>query len=116
MLKRFLYIDAPTLTDYLSALEGGIRDTMSRRKLMSGTSEGGLDAKVLKGSLARNKEDEESVTLTDTPQARFDRLLTLVDADPEAVGWLEVMDPNENLPSAGIGAMISVECDIYIPD
>ena len=116
MLKRFLYLDSAAVTDYLSALEGGIRDSFQTKIATGGSKEGGLDAKVLKGTLARSRADEELLIMSDTPQARFERLLKLAAADPEAAGWVEITDPEVELVEAGTGAMIDVECEVYVPD
>jgi len=116
MLKRFLYLDDAAVTDYLSALEGGIRDSLQTKKVTGRSSEGGLDAKVLKAGLGRSHADEELLTLSDSPQARFERLLKLAKADPETAAWVEVLNPETDLADAGTGAMIDVECEIYVPD
>jgi hypothetical protein len=42
--------------------------------------------------------------------------LQLANADPEAAGWVDILDPEEGLSNIGFGAMISVECEAYIPD
>ncbi|MEV4275142.1 DUF6414 family protein [Actinoplanes xinjiangensis] len=116
MLKSFIYLNEAALADYVSGLEGGLRGPVSRRSMTTGSADGGVDMKVAKAGVARNKESEESSTITDTPQARFNRFLGLVNQDPEAVGWLEVMDPGVDLPKANVGITINVECEIYVPD
>lgn len=116
MLKRFLYLDQQALGDYLSALEGGTRAALERRTVVGGSAEGGVDARVVTGSVGKKRENEESLSLSDTPQARFERLLQLVNADPEAAAWIEVMDPAKDLEDVAIGAMIDLECDVYVPD
>lgn len=116
MLKSFLYLNEQALADYVSGLEGGMRGPVSKRRMVTGSVDGGLDAKVVRAGGNRGKEDEESVTITDTPQARFNRFLGLVADDPEGVGWLEVMDPDTDLASANVGMTINVEADIYVPD
>ncbi len=116
MLRRFLYLDSGALGAYLSALEGGARSDISRRRMKSGAREGGLDLKVAKGTKGSGHEDEESETLTDTPHARFQRLLDQMNADPEGTEWIEVMDPDADLKAARLGSMIEVECEIYVPD
>jgi hypothetical protein len=116
MLRRFLYLDTNALLAYVSALEDGVRDSLARKTVRGGKAEGSLDVKIAKGGVGRNTQDEESLTYSDTAHARFERLLTLMEADPEAAGWWNVGDPDTDLASAGIGAMIQVECDVYIPD
>ena len=116
MLKTFLYLNEQALADYVSGLEGGMRGPVSKRSLVTGSVDGGVDAKVMKAGGSRGKEDEESLTITDTPQARFNRFLGLVNEDPEGVGWLEVMDPDTDLASVNVGMTVNVEAEIYVPD
>jgi hypothetical protein len=42
--------------------------------------------------------------------------MKLVEGDPEAVGWVDILDHNNDLDGIGIGALVSLECDVYIPD
>jgi len=116
MLKRFLYLDFTALADYVSALEGGTRAGVERRHLGAGKGEGALDAKIVRAGGQRSYEDEESLKLSDTPEARFERLLHLAEADPELSGWVDVVNPETDLATVGIGAMVSTECDVYVPD
>lgn len=41
--------------------------------------------------------------------------MRLVGADPEAAGWVEILDPDTELPQLLTGALIDIECDIQIP-
>jgi len=116
MLKRFLYLDTTALNDYLSALEGGRRAELARRHLGAGKGEGAIDIKVARGGGERGYEDEESLTLTDTPESQFERLIQLAQQDPELSGWVDVLDPDTELASVGVGAIVSTECDVYVPD
>jgi hypothetical protein len=115
MLRRFLYLDAPTLADYVSALEGGSRESLETKSVAGKSSEGALDVKVARGNLGRTQQAEERLSLSDTPQARFERLTRLAEANPEEAGWITVLEPDDNLAQAGIGAIIDFECEIYIP-
>ncbi|MEU4404146.1 hypothetical protein AB0F88_06450 [Streptosporangium sp. NPDC023963] len=116
MLKRFLYLDEPKLADYVSALEGGLRNSRELKSVRGGKKDAGIDAKVARGSIEHSEQSEETVSLTDTSHARFERLLELATAAPDASGWIEILDAEEGLKDAGFGAMISVECDAYVPD
>ncbi|MBE1588187.1 hypothetical protein ACFPOI_52335 [Nonomuraea angiospora] len=116
MLKRFLYLDEPKLADYVSALEGGLRSSRELKSTRGGKKDAGIDVKAAKGGIERSEQNEETLSLTDTPHARFERLLELATAAPEASGWIEVLDTSHGLQDAGFGAMISVECDAYIPE
>jgi hypothetical protein len=116
MLKRFLYLDAVALADYLSALEGGLRDGESHRHSTGGKGQGTIEARIIKAGGERSHEEEVSFSVSETPQSRFERLLKLARADPELSGWVDVLDAEEHLPGVGIGAMVSLECEIYVPD
>jgi hypothetical protein len=91
MLKRFLYLDTDALADYVSALEDGVRD-----------------------SLERQNKGEKS-TFTDTPQARFERLLSLADSERDLAGWFPI-DGETDLTDIKVGHLVDAECEIYIPD
>jgi hypothetical protein len=116
VLRRFLYLDTDALSDYVSALEGGLRDGVVRRQSAGGKGRGGLDARFIQAGGERTREEEETVTLNETPQSRFDRLVVLAEEDQELSGWVEVFDPDTDLPGIGVGAMLSLECEIYVPD
>lgn len=94
MLRRFLYLDAIALGQYVTALEGGLLTESTMRSLHSGAASGGVDARLMSATAERSREDEESRTLADTNEARFDRLLRAADSEPEALAWVEVLDPD----------------------
>ena len=116
MLARFVYLDTVALGQYLAALEGGLLSESTRRSLRSGTGGGGVDAKIFQAQGERTSEEEESQKVADTDSARFARLLKAASDDPEALGWIEVLDPEADFEDVGIGAMIAWECDIFVPD
>ncbi|MFJ6378355.1 hypothetical protein ACIQH9_21865 [Pseudarthrobacter oxydans] len=114
MLKNFLYLNESALTDYLSALEGGSRTSIEDRDQRSGVGSGSATpGSDVDGRYAR--ENEKTVRMADTPPAQFERLITLVAADPELSGWVAVQDPDIELPPLPVGALIQVECDIQVP-
>lgn len=116
MLRRFLYLDEQALSDYLSALEDGSREAAQRRRADTQSGGGGVDAKIIKGELQRSSENEETLSLSDTSTARFERMMKLLVADPEAAGWVEVFDPDVEFSDIGIGALVETECEIFVPD
>lgn len=87
-----------------------------KRSVRSGTGKAGIDVKVAHASGDRSHEDEESRTFADTDEARFDRLLRAADATPDVLDWVEVLQPDTDFDGIGVGAMMSWECDLYIPD
>lgn len=115
MLRKFLYLDEPSLDGYISALEDGLRVKTERSQGKTRGGEGGVDAKVLKASGSRGSSEAESTELSDTAHARFERLLTLVETDPESAGWVELSQLSD-LAEVGYGALVAAECEVYIPD
>ncbi len=115
MLRRFLYLDAAALSQYIGAVEGGLISESTLRTRSTGTGGAGVDLKVLKGSGERAHEDEESRTLADTDEARFDRLVKAAREAPDELGWVDVVQPDLDFADVGIGAIVSWECDIFVP-
>ncbi|WP_285039879.1 hypothetical protein [Plantibacter sp. lyk4-40-MEA-4] len=114
MLKNFLYLNELALSDYLSALEGGERSSTKDGNLRSaGSYDSAGSNSDAAGRYART--EETTVRLVDTPPSQFERLMTLVAADPELSGWAAVHEPDEEFPQLRVGALIDVECDIQIP-
>ena len=116
MLRRFIYLDASALSQYVTALEGGRTTESTTRHTRVGRRSGGVDAKVINAAGEKSREEEESKTLSDTDEAQFDRLLQAAANDPEELGWVEVMEPDADFEGIGIGAMLSWECDLYVPE
>src|SRR5450759_2833286 len=116
MLTRFVYLDSAALEQYLSAVEGGLVTGVTTRSASSGSGEVGADVKVLSGKGTRGHVDDESRNYADTDSSRFRRLLRAAEVDPEALGWADVVDPDTDFGGIGIGAVISWECDVYVPD
>jgi hypothetical protein len=115
-LRRFTYLDKTALSQYVTALEGGLTAESTQRSTRSGTGTAGIDAKLAQVAGERAREDEESRTLADTDEARFDRLLKAAMKDPEDLDWIDVTQPDVDYSNVGIGAMVAWECDIHVPD
>ncbi|HEY3381823.1 MAG TPA: hypothetical protein VGK32_08650 [Vicinamibacterales bacterium] len=116
MLTQLVYLDEEALDQYVGAIEGGLISSATSRVSVSGSAEAGLDLKVVGGKGARARENEDERVVQDTPAARFARLLAAAAANPDALGWLDIMDADADLAGIGIGAMVSWECDVYVPD
>lgn len=114
MLKNFLYLNESALTDYLSALEGGSRTSIEDRDQRSGAGSGSATPGSDAGG-QYTRQNEKTVRMADTPPAQFERLMTLVAAEPQLSGWVAVQDPDNELPSLSMGALIHIECDIQVP-
>lgn len=115
MLKSFLYLNEAALSDYVSALEGGVRSTVGDRRLDSRGAHGKAGVAGFGGGGDTAHEAEQTISMTDTPPAQFERLMRLAAADPESAGWVEVLDPDTEFPDLLVGALIDIECDIQIP-
>jgi hypothetical protein len=115
MLRRFVYLDQISLNQYITAMEGGLTTESTMRSLRGSVSQGGFDAQIVDASHERSREDEEARTFSDTPQAQFDRLLKAASKDSDALAWLDVTQPDVDFDGIGIGAMVSWECELYVP-
>jgi hypothetical protein len=116
MLRRFVYLDSKALNAYTTALEGGLLTESTRRVTSTGEGAAHFDAKLVGASGGRSRESEDAKTLADTAEAKFDRLLKAAAQKPETVGWIEVLQPDVDFDAAYIGAMVSWECDIFVPE
>jgi hypothetical protein len=116
MLKNFLYLNQDSLAAYLSGLEGGLRSATEQSSSTSVGIGGGVDAKILSGKANRTRQDATTLSLDDTAYARFERLEELATNDAERAGWINVLVPDSDLDGVGIGALIDIECEVYVPD
>ncbi|SLF29709.1 Uncharacterised protein [Mycobacteroides abscessus subsp. bolletii] len=116
MLRKFVYLDKATLAEYTATLEGGLIAETRSRSLNSGNKSGAIKLKVAEGKLGGAKEDEHEWTISDEPEARFERLLAAAYENPETIGWREVMQPDNDFSQSQIGEFVSWECDAYVPD
>ncbi|OBI23832.1 hypothetical protein [Mycobacterium sp. E2238] len=116
MLRKFVYLDTASLAEYTATLEGGLIAETKMRSSKKGSKGGKLAAKVLEGSLSSDNETEHTWDMSDTAEAQFERLLDAANADADAIGWIDVMEPDGAFASANIGEFISWECDAYIPE
>lgn len=115
MLKHFLYLDEQQLDQYVSQVEDGLRQTSSRSDKSSKRGSGGLNLKAM--SFGREKQSEEQLgtQMGDTPAARFERLLNLVEGNEEKFDWIEVLQESD-MESARPGALLDVSCEVYEPE
>ena len=116
MLKNFIYLNEPALDGYLSALEDGLRGSVQEKKSTSGSVSGKGGVPVVNVQGEKGHEEERTTSRTDTASARFERLQRLARGDVEASGWIDVVDPDTDLKGIGIGALIELECEVFIPE
>ncbi len=116
VLERFLYLDTNALDGYLSAVEDGLRTAAEVEEQAERDVKGDVDAKLVRGGAARKTSTAGRIERADTSHARFRRLIDAVESDPDKFGWHEIFDPDNQFNSTGIGALVSVECELYIPD
>lgn len=110
-----MYLDSVALNQYVGAVEGGLVSESTFRAKSTGSGKAGVDVKVVNASGERAHEDEQSRTLTDTDEARFDRLVVAAQGRPDELAWVDVVQPDTDFEDIGIGAIVSWECDIYVP-
>ena len=115
MLRKFIYLDTETLTDYVSQIEGGTIETSTVTHEASSTGMAGLDVKVASVRGDKQSSSGDSTTRRDTDSARLDRLLSTAESQPEELGWVEIQEPSTDLDGVGIGATVHGEFDLSIP-
>jgi hypothetical protein len=116
MLNRFLYLDTVALDGYLSAIEDGLRTSSESEDRTETSAEGKVDIKVVGGGGARKSSAGSKVTTSDTAHARYRRLISALDADPEEYDWHDVFEVDTVLESVSTGALIKLDCELHIPD
>jgi hypothetical protein len=114
-LYDFVYLNTTTLAGYAAQVDGGlIAETKTRRlRKGNGGANFGLGSFGVKGE--GSGEKERSQTFSDAPQAQFQRLLAAANADPDALGWVDVFEPDASFDQAQPGQIIAWECDLDIP-
>lgn len=115
MLRNFLYLNTVALDGYLSALEDGLRTGSESEHSTTADKSLGADARIVKGNVGKSVAGTRRTTGQDTPEARFARLMDIANKDPEPLGWIEVVDPDNDLKGVGFGAMLFGEVEFYIP-
>lgn len=116
MLKNFIYLNEPALDSYLSALEDGLRGSVQAKTAKSSSISGKAGVAGVGVGGDHERQQEETTSRTDTAAARFERLQKLALEDVEASGWVDVVDPDTDLNGLGTGALIEIECEIYVPE
>jgi hypothetical protein len=115
LLRRFLYLDTGLLDDFVGAVEGGLRVRSAQEDRDERERSAKGDLKLLGGQMGSTAGTTRSVESQDTAAARFDRLLRAAEADADTLGWVDLLQADE-LESVGIGAVVSGEADLYVPD
>lgn len=115
MLKHFVYLNHAALDNYLGALEDGIATRIERQSGKNAGIGGAVGAGGAKVSGSRGKESHETREVVDTPPAKFERFLRLAQARPEDTGWVD-LPQLDLLGTVGQGALVTVDCEIYVPD
>jgi len=116
MLKNFLYLNTATVDGYLSSLEDGLRERAERTAAGNSGVGGRLGVGPVSANAEKGVSRQEKTEHVDTPEARFERLREHASADAERTGWRRVVNPDVDLAGLPNGAIIELDCEIYIPD
>ena len=115
MLRTFLYLNSTYLDDYIGQLEGGVASEATEREQHSTSGELGTDIQISKAEGQRASTTESTVTRTDNPAARFDRLESIARDRPDDLWWADILNPATDLDRIAPGTLISGDCDIEVP-
>lgn len=110
-----MYLDTAALTDYVSAFEGGRRESLERKTSADKHGDAKIGFKGVGAGAGASRGAEESSSYADTPQAQFQRLTELIEQNREEVEWVDIANPEADFVDIGIGALFDVECELYIP-
>lgn len=119
VVPSFQYLNEKLLDSYVAFVEGGIADTTRRRNADRSNSSKGVKA-TIKGlaggqySKGADTESEHEREIRDTPEARFSRLITAFENDPDRYHYEEVLEP-EALRKLRTGIIIKVDCEVEVP-
>lgn len=116
MLISAQYLDRDALSNYIAVVEGGLRQSGSSRSKGASGLRGSLSVGPATAEATRGAETETTLDVADHDASRLQRLLDSGHENPEALGWWEVMDPDAEFPTIGLGAFVEWECDVYIPE
>ncbi|PZF56339.1 hypothetical protein DEJ23_10770 [Curtobacterium sp. MCSS17_008] len=116
MLRQFSYLNTALLGQFISALEGGQVGARSQRDTTKRDRSAGANLRVAHGEGSNGSESETQQEFVDTPAAQFDRLLRFAAADPDALHWIDVSQPDLEFANATRGAMVSWDCEVYTPE
>jgi hypothetical protein len=116
VLRQFSYLNTALLGQFISALEGGQVKTRSFRDVATRSRSFNANVRVAGAEGGSESEEESQRELLDTAFAQFDRLLTAAEADPDALDWIEVTQPDLELRNARRGTMLSWDCEVFIPE
>lgn len=116
MLISAQYLDRDALLNYVAAVEGGVRQSGSSRSRGSHGFGGALGVGPAKVEGKRDVESENTLNVEDHDASRLKRLIAAGHKDPEGLAWVQVMDPEGEFPTIGLGAFVEWECDVYIPE
>jgi len=117
MLINAHYLDENALTNYIAAIEGGLRDSGTSRTTGAQGLGGSVGhSNVAKVEAQKGNETENTLHMKDHQASRLQRLIKAAHTDPEGTAWIQTSQPDVDFPEAGIGAFIEWECDVYIPE
>lgn len=116
MLINAQYLDSDALTNYIAAVEGGVRQTGSTRSTGAHGLGGSFGVNAMKIEGRRNAEVENTLNIEDHDASRLKRLIDAGHADPDGLSWVEILEPDHGFSQVSIGAFVEWECDIYVPE
>lgn len=116
LLIQPIYLDTDSLTRYTAALEGGLRSGATTTEAGSSDLGGQLGPSYANLNASKSDTRSTSIQIDDHDMARLSRLLRAGEINAEELGWIEVVQPDEDLKDIGIGAMVQWQCEVYVPD
>jgi len=116
MLIKAQYLDHDDLLSYIAIAEEGVRQSGFSKSTSTNKFDGSFGIGPAKADASRAGEVENTVNTEDHDYARLARLIEAGRANSEDYAWVEVLDPDREFSSIGVGTMVDWECDVYIPE
>ena len=112
MMFELAYLNTKAVDSYLAQIEDGL--LLTREKHDGLKKKRGVNARVsvAGGEIGRELDSSDTKSYSDTPDARFSRLLRHIDDSDNLSVFLSEAD----FDGAQVGELISWYCGVYIPD
>jgi hypothetical protein len=114
-LRKFLFLDTDTVTDYLAALEGSVlAGTIEETQQETHKKEGGADVKVVRAGAGSEDSTQTRRERVINPAAQFQRLYELLESE-DAIRFLESFD-EEIWSQLKRDEILEIQADIRLPE
>lgn len=115
MLRDFLHLDEARLDQFIGQVEDGLR--ASRTRTESDSSSKGVSGgpPLLRGNIGTDSGLSASEEVVDSPHARFNRLVELVEGNEAKFQWVRALS-DADFEGLARGQVLDVDAELYESD